>query len=252
MFTTEHLMTTGLVVLLTVGLVVAARRRPGSKGVGRAQASPSTADGGDVPRPDWTVAVCRGLALLIVGNEASWWVWLAFHGVYRADYALPLQLCDVACFVSAAALWTRRPLLVELTWFWGLAGTANGLITPDVPNHFPEFLYLEYFIAHGGIVMAAFLLVLGLRISPRPWSAVRVFGLTCGLLVFDGLVDLAINANYLYLRHPPAVHSPLDLLGTWPWYIAGAAAIALLSFLLLELPFSLGRRRDGRRRPNPT
>ena len=110
MFTTEHLLTTGLIVLLVTALVVAARRIPGS----------------------WTVPVCRSLAVVILANETSWWVWLAFHGVYRADYALPLQLCDLACFASAAALWTRRPLLVELTWFWGLAGTANGLITPDV------------------------------------------------------------------------------------------------------------------------
>jgi len=226
---TEHLLTVSAIGLLTTGLVVAARRSPGP----------------------WTVVACRVLAMLIVANEASWWVWLGFHGIYRADYALPLQLCDLACFASAAALWTRRPILVELTWFWGIAGTANGLITPDVANHFPDFLFLQYFIAHGGIVMGAFLLVLGLRISPRPWSSLRVFGLTCVVLVVDGIVDLAINANYLYLRHPPGVHSPLDLLGPWPWYIAGAAGIALLAFLLLELPFRLARqaRRGRDRRP---
>lgn len=229
MLSTEHLLTVGLIALLTAALVVAARRRPGP----------------------WTLRACRLLALLIVGSEASWWVWLAFQGTYRADFALPLQLCDIACFVSAAALWTRRPLLVELTWYWGLAGTANGLVTPDLPNHFPDFLFFQYFLTHGGIVVAAFLLVVGLRISPRPWSAVRAFGLTFALLVADGLVDLAIDANYLYLRHPPAIHSLFDLLGPWPWYIAGAAAVALVSFLLLELPFTLGRRRARRRRPTP-
>jgi hypothetical integral membrane protein (TIGR02206 family) len=215
----EHLLTVGLIALLTIGLVVAARRAPGG----------------------WTVVACRLLALAIVGGEASWWVWLALQGTYRADYALPLQLCDIACLVSAAALWTRHPLLVELTWFWGLAGTANGLVTPDVPNHFPDFLFLQYFLTHGGIVVAAFLLVLGLRISPRPWSGLRVFGLTLALALLDGLVDLALGANYLYLRRPPAVHSLLDLLGPWPWYVAAAAAIALASFVLLELPFRLRR-----------
>jgi hypothetical integral membrane protein (TIGR02206 family) len=226
---TEHLLTVGVIALLTSGLVVAARRHPGS----------------------WTVATCRVLALVIVGSEASWWIWLAFNGTYQVDYALPLQLCDIACFVSAAALWTRRPLLVELTWYWGLAGSANGLVTPELPNHFPDFLFLQYFLTHGGIVVAAILLVIGLRISPRPWSALRVFGLTVVLLLADGLVDLAVNANYLYLRHPPAVHSLLDLLGPWPWYIAGAAAVALVSFLLLELPFTLGRRPGRQQPPNP-
>ena len=222
MVSAEHLLTIGVIAVLTVGLVAAARRGPGR----------------------WTVIACRLLALGIVGSEVSWWVWLAFQGTYRADFALPLQLCDIACLVSATALWTRRPLLVELTWFWGLAGTANGLVTPDLPQHFPDFLFLQYFLTHGGIVIAAFLLVVGLRISPRPWSSLRAFGLTFVLLLGDGLVDLALDANYLYLRRPPAVYSLLDLLGPWPWYIAAAAAIALVSFLLLELPFTLVRSRS--------
>ena len=215
-------LTFGVIAGRTVGLVAAARSGPGRL----------------------TVFAGRLLALGIVGSEVSWWVWLAFQGTYRADFALPLQLCDIACLVSATALWTRRPLLVELTWFWGLAGTANGLVTPDLPQHFPDFLFLQYFLTHGGIVIAAFLLVVGLRISPRPWSSLRAFGLTFVLLLGDGLVDLALDANYLYLRRPPAVYSLLDLLGPWPWYIAAAAAIALVSFLLLELPFTLVRSRS--------
>ena len=53
-----------------------------------------------------------------------------------------------------------------------------------------------------------------------------------GTLLFDG--------NYMFLREPPEDGSLLDLMGPWPWYIASAAALALVLFWLLDRPF------DGR------
>src|ERR1700688_649376 len=168
----EHLVTVAVIAAVITSLVVAARLRPGA----------------------WTVIACRILAIVIIANEAAWWVWLAGHGTWSASYALPFQLCDVAAVVSAAALWFRQPLLVELTYFWGLAGTANGLVTPDVSDHFPSFGFLQYFIAHGAIVAAALFLVIGLKITPRPGAVVRIFGLTCGLLVLDAGINFLTDA----------------------------------------------------------
>jgi hypothetical integral membrane protein (TIGR02206 family) len=221
----EHLVTLAVIAAVIAGLVVAARLRPGH----------------------WTVLAGRILAIVILANEAAWWVWAGTHGAWSATYALPFQLCDLAAFVSAGALWFRRPLLVELTYFWGLAGTANGLITPDVSDHFPSFNFVQYFVAHGAIVAAALFLVIGLRIAPRPGAVVRMFGLTCGLLVLDAGINLLTDGNYMYLRHTPGAHSLLDVLGPWPWYIVGAAALALVLFAILDLPFKVGRRR--RRQP---
>jgi hypothetical integral membrane protein (TIGR02206 family) len=219
----EHLLTVAVVVAVIAGLVVTARLRPGS----------------------WTVAACRILAVAILVNEAAWWVWLGAHGTWSWSYALPFQLCDVAAIVSAVALWTRQPLLVELTYFWGLAGTANGLITPDISDHFPSFLFIQYFIAHGTIVAAALLLVVGLRIAPRRGAVLWVFALTFGLLVVDAFVNLLTGGNYMYLRHAPGAHSLLDVMGHWPWYIVGAAVIALAAFVILDLPFAIQSHRHG-------
>src|SRR6266478_3589214 len=132
----EHLATLGVIAISIAVLVAAARLRPGR----------------------WTVVAGRTLALIILVNECGWWVWLAGQHTWSASYALPLQLCDIVAFIAAAALWFRNALLVELTYFWGLAGTANGLISPDVQDHFPGYLFLQYFIAHGAIVAAALFL----------------------------------------------------------------------------------------------
>lgn len=216
----EHLITLGVIAACAAALVMAARRRPGA----------------------WTVPACRALALVILANELGWWVWLGFQHTWSAAYALPLQLCDIVAFVSAAALWYRRPLLVELTYFWGLAGTANGLVSPDLPDHFPSYLFLQYFIAHGAIVAAALLLVVGLRITPRRGAVLRVVALTLALVIFDAAANAVTGGNYMYLRHTPDVPNLLDLIGPWPVYLVVAAGLALALFVALDLPFSLQRR----------
>ena len=220
LLTTEHLLTLCVIGACIAMLVAATRLHPGT----------------------WTFAACRVLAILIVVNEVSWWVWLGFQHTWSPGYGLPLQLCDVAAFVSAAALWTRQPLLVELTYFWGLAGTSNSLITPDLVDHFPRFLFMQYYFAHGAIVAAALLLVIGLRIAPRRGAVLRVSALTLGLAALDAGVDVLTGANYMYLRYAPGVSSLLDAMGPWPWYLVGAAGLALAIFMALDLPFVLGRR----------
>jgi len=219
----EHLVTVGVIAACVAALVVAARLHAGP----------------------WTVAACRALAVLIVVNECGWWVWLGLQHTWSAGYALPLQLCDVVAFVAAAALWFRRQALVEVTYFWGLAGTANGLISPDVPAHFPHYLFLQYFIAHGTIVAAALLLVVGLRITPRKGAVLRVWALALGLAVVDAGANLLTGGNYMYLRQPPGAPTLLNLMGPWPWYIVVSMLLAAAIFAALNLPFYLGRRRQG-------
>src|ERR1051325_3134763 len=139
---TEHAAALAAIAAAAVTLVILARRRPGS----------------------WL----RWMAVVLVAVEVSWWVYLLAGGVPGSElaYSLPLQLCDAAIFVAAAALWTRRPILVERTYFSGLAGTIQALLTPDLPQHFPSYPYFQYYLAHGGGVGAGPLVVIGIAIRP--------------------------------------------------------------------------------------
>jgi hypothetical integral membrane protein (TIGR02206 family) len=225
----EHLATMAVVAIAIAALVIAARTWPGP----------------------WTGAACRALAVVLVVSELAWWVWVGAHNALSIQFSLPLQLCDLAGFVAAFALWFRTPFLVELTYFWGIAGTLNSIVTPDVSDHFPSFSFLQYYASHAAIVAAAFFLVAGLRMVPRPWAAARVYALTAGLLAVDAVVDAATGANYLYLRHVPGGHTLLDVMGPWPWYIATGAVLAAVFFGLLEAPFRISGRARARSRTAP-
>lgn len=195
----------------------------------------------------------RVFAVVIVIDEVSWWLYLFAGGVPGAELAqsLPLQLCDVAVFIAAAALWSRNQLLVEVTYLWGLAGTLQAILTPDLPQHFPSYPYFQYYIAHGGVVAAAVLLVVGMRLHPRRWAVARVAALTIAYSALVGVVDAITQANYLYLRAKPPSATLLDLLGPWPVYILAATVIGIVLFAILDAPFRIRLCREMAEPPRP-
>ena len=220
----EHAAALAVIIPAVAVMVVAARRAPGS----------------------WM----RVLAVVLVVDEVSWWIYLvAGHGAGTSlVQSLPLQLCDVAIFVAALALWTRSRLLVEVTYFWGLAGTVQALLTPDLPQHFPSYPYFQYYIAHGGVVAAALMLVIGLKLHPRSSAVLRVGAITVGYAAVVAAVDALTQSNYMYLRTKPPSGSLLDLLGPWPIYIFSAAVVGAVLFALLDAPFRFGRRGPSAKR----
>jgi hypothetical integral membrane protein (TIGR02206 family) len=227
--TAEHVGALAAIVLSAVATVIAPRARPGR----------------------WTSYLCRGLAVVLLVDEVSWWVFVAKGGVPGATlaYSLPLQLCDTGVLVASLALWFRWQITVELTYFWGLAGSLQALLTPDLPQHFPTYPYFQYYIAHGGVVVAGLLLVAGLGRPPRPYAAIRVAGITILYAASVGAVDALTGADYMFLRSKPPGPTLLDLMGSWPWYIGEAALLAVVLFAILEAPFHLLRRRGAGAQP---
>ena len=192
----------------------------------------------------WCLVTARVMGTLLLADAVSYSVALAVDGTWSARTSLPLALCDVAVLVAAGACWWRTPLLVELTYFWGLAGTLQAVVTPDLNTGFPHLVFFQYVVGHVGIVVAALFLVTGMRLTPRRGAVARVFVLTAAYTAVVGLVDGLTGANYMFLRAPPGEWTILRLLGPWPWYVVSTAGVALALLLLLDLPF---RRRDGHR-----
>ena len=225
----EHLITVAVIVVVTTSLVAAARLRPGR----------------------WTGYAAIVLGLLILVNEAGWWFWEFARHQFDIRQDLPLFPCDVIAFVAPLALWFRTRMLVELTYFWGIAGTANGVVSPDIGNHFPEYPFFQYFVQHGAIPAAGLFLVVGLRIAPRAWAFVKALGFAALLTVVDAFANLLTGGNYMFLRSVPPGANLLDLFGPWPYYIAGGALVAAVFFAALDAPFRIAALARARSRTAP-
>jgi hypothetical integral membrane protein (TIGR02206 family) len=185
-------------------------------------------------------AVCTVLGCLLAVNEIAWWIWRYSREGIHADN-LPLQLCDAAVWFAVAACLTRAPALAEFTWFTGMAAGGMALLTPDLWAPWPQWPAIYFFLAHGGVVLAAALLAFSGVMDFRPRSVWRPFAMLLGWATLAGCVDAAFGANYMYLRAKPASASALNIMGPWPWYIVSGAAAGLVMFWLLWLPVRPGR-----------
>ena len=193
----------------------------------------------------WTNVAAAMIALAIVVTELSWQPYVLANHSWSVAFSLPVQLCDVGGFVAAAALLWRQALLVEIAYFWGLGGTVQALLTPDLRDHFPSFPYLQFYATHDLVVLAALFLVIGLGLHPRAGAVRRIFLLTLAFAAAVGLIDLVTGGNYLYLRQVPAQGSLLNVMGSWPWYIVVGAVLTLIVLAILDSPFRLSRGSSG-------
>jgi len=220
-FSPPHLAALAVMVIGVAGSVYAARRHPGP----------------------WTKLFARALAVVIFAGWFGEYVADVILGTYSVQYTLPLQLTDVISVTSMLALWTRRPLLVELTYYWAFTASLQATLTPDLYNTFPDVYYFTYFIYRVGAIIAGAFLVFGLRLYPRPGAVWRVYGATLVWTVIAGTADVITGGNYMYLAQKPEHNSLLSVLGPWPWYIAGGAAVGLaLLFVVAGVTRLLGAR----------
>jgi hypothetical integral membrane protein (TIGR02206 family) len=213
----DHVAALAATAALCVALPAAARARPGA----------------------WTGHLARLLAVALLAWVVAYHLVVALRGSYEADFDLPLHLTDAATVVAALALWSPRPLLFELTYFWGLTASLQAVLTPglDADDRFPSFFFWHYFVTHSGVVVAALLLAFGLGLTARPGAIRRMFLATAAWAAVAAAGNALTGGNYMFLRERPETASLLDYMGPWPLYILGAALLALALFALLDLPF---------------
>ena len=176
----------------------------------------------------------RVLAVAIGGAFAVEFAVNATNGSWDWGFNLPLHLSDVVAVLAPIALWTQRALLVEVLYFWALTASLQAVLTPDLHQTFPSVFYFTYFVTHSGAVIAACLLVFGLRSEIRRGAIRRAFGATLLMAAVAAVANVITGGNYMFLRAKPSQPSLLDDMGPWPLYILVAAALALGLFALLS------------------
>jgi hypothetical integral membrane protein (TIGR02206 family) len=162
---------------------------------------------------------------------------------------LPLQFCHLAQIFSVVLLFFRIPLLFEVTYFWGLVGALQSMLTPDL-NAFNSYLGLFLFFMHHGLLILVILwLVFVSGYRCRPGAVLRTFLFTNFIMVLVAVVDWNTNANYMYLRASPVTDSPF-ISGGWPWYILQIEVIGVVMMTILQFPMMLSRKSEWGRQPH--
>lgn len=220
LFGTSHWMVFLFGFIFTVVAVVSHRKNPQSK----------------VARTTFFILVITNLTAIFHTSGSHF-----FSGSKQElEYILPLHLCDFAAIVAAAALLTRKPIFYELTYYLGLGGTLQGLLTPNLHYDFPHPTFFSFFQLHLFVVIAALFVPLGLGWKPRRpllKTMSRTFLIICAYLITIYGCNYVLGTNYAFLMQKPENASLYDHLGPHPWYILSVLGLVIVMLILLTLPF---------------
>jgi hypothetical integral membrane protein (TIGR02206 family) len=178
-----------------------------------------------------------GFALL--GYAAVFYVQQRIEHALSWQYSLPLELCNLVLIACIISLFRPSQFMTEITYFLGLGGVLQATVTPDLSLGFPSWEFVLFFWSHGVTLMAIVFLISRPGFKPRRGSvwrmmiALNVYGLIIGIL------NAIAGWNYGYLCRKPGEPSLFDFMGPWPWYLLSLEGIALVTFLLLDLPWKI-------------
>jgi|TARA_Y100000031_G_C8230555_1_gene390718 hypothetical integral membrane protein (TIGR02206 family) len=183
------------------------------------------------------------IGFIVMLNYPVWVVLEIIAGSFDMTLHLPVHLCRISNLLIPLVMVKRHFLSFEILFFWGLSGTLQGAITPDISADFPHFHYFRFWIAHNGLVLALVYAAVVYKMKPTINSLWKSFIALNVFLIFAIVVNLVLDSNYFWICGKPVtptgehVPSILDYMGPWPWYILSAEFVALFHFFLALTPF---------------
>lgn len=178
----------------------------------------------------------------------GWWL---LPGNFDPSHALPIQMCDLTWLMVAVALVLRWRPARAILYFWGIALSSQGILTPDLQEGPARIVFWLFWIAHGAIVGSAVYDLAARRYRPG-WKDFRyAYGAAWIYFLLILPFDIAYGYNYGYVGNArPDRPTLVDVLGPWPQRLVWIILLVSVAMLVLLLPWELGRFLK-RRRPAP-
>jgi hypothetical integral membrane protein (TIGR02206 family) len=177
------------------------------------------------------------LSVVLILNYLAYLVFIRSRSVVDWLQMLPMQMCDWGIVVVMVAMWTGNQRWFEVAYFWGIGGTLQAVLTPNLPYGFPDWRFISFFTSHCGIIVGVVFLMLTRGYRPYPMSIVRVWLWSEFYFVVTLAVDILTGVNYGFLLHKPEAFSILSFLSdSWPLYLLQMHGVELLFFLVLTAP----------------
>src|SRR5438046_10115090 len=141
-------------------------------------------------------SICFAISALLLINYVAYLIVARDFGVTTWYRMLPLQLCDWAMAVIIVALWTGNRRWLEVAYFWGIGGTLQAIITPNLRYGFRDLRFISFFVAQSGIVLCILLVMLISGLCAFVTGMFVCFAWTEIYFVVAFTVDLLTGVNY--------------------------------------------------------
>lgn len=174
----------------------------------------------------------------------SWMFLRVYFGTFDWREDLPFHLCNILALIFPLALYYQVHWIFGILYFWVLVGTLQAVITPDLKEPFPHFVYFRYWWIHCGLIS---LVVYGLAVLRWRVTVLDIKRAMIGAnvyLLFSIGVNMASGGNYFFSMRKPDSATLLDYLGPWPWYLLTGQGVMFILFVLYYLPVHLWQKKQ--------
>ena len=163
-------------------------------------------------------------------------------GIWDVAEDLPLHMCGIRCFTSTYALYSKNQTAFELSYFWGLAGAFQAIITPDPTRFVMDVSLFWNFLSHGLIILNVLWMIVIDNMRCRVGSYLNAIIITNGILFIISIVNSILGGNYWFICEKPGGESPF-IMGEWPLYIIGFQISGILLLGLFYIPMIILRKK---------
>lgn len=149
--------------------------------------------------------VARILASVLFLQQTLLYFWYLTSGAFSWGESLPLYPCRLSILLAIIMLLKDSDKIYQIVFYWATAGATVALLSPDTSSFsFPHFMFVQYFVGHGGLLMAIGFMswVGGHRISKDAIHSVYKWSLVYVAFVLP--VNWITGGNYGYLSRPIA------------------------------------------------
>jgi hypothetical integral membrane protein (TIGR02206 family) len=181
-----------------------------------------------------TFMLCLGVLILI--QQILLYSWYAASNINMLKDGLPFYLCRTGSICIVYSLISNKKSLNFIVFFIGYLGGVIALLSPDTSGYlFPHVMYVQFFITHGGMLLAALFLrvVDGYVPDRKELKKIIIY-----ILVYSSFVSILnplVNGNYGYLETPPKSAHFFSLLPSGLIYKFGITGVMCLLMSLVYI-----------------
>ena len=141
---------------------------------------------------------------ILIFNQISLYYWYIDNGKLSLRESLPLYLCRLSLILCILMIITKSHKIFDIVYFWGLGGAGFALLFHDTSLFsFPHYIFIQFFITHGGILISIFFMMFVHNYAPNLTSLKRTIKWTIIYFIIIIPTNYLVNSNYSYLRCKP-------------------------------------------------
>jgi hypothetical integral membrane protein (TIGR02206 family) len=184
------------------------------------------------------------LFILLPACEISSHLWLILTNQWDVS-DLPLHLCSLSTFLAMYLFLKKNNKVFYLLYFFGTLPPILAMVTPEMIYTFPHFRFIEYFLHHSVIPLAAlyFILFEGYRV---PRKAILFSYVTVNIIAVPiFILNQLLGTNFFYLASPTEAKTILTFFGTGIMYYINLQIAALIVLFITYLPMGVLQRKEN-------